>query len=132
MDLRPGEIADLAGIVADQARDQPVAEIGDRKQPPAAIVDDQSRVSAEARMPARQLQAGDELELTDAGDLGVARVELDGPGGQAKRLGRCWKRQEQGYDENAPGAQGEAPAAWRRTFSAMRFIARSRMPSWSK
>ena len=116
-------------FVADEARDQPVAEVGNRQQPLAAVVDDQPGIPPEARMPARKLDAGHELELADAGDLGVARVQLDRLGGQAKRLGRCWKRQEQCYDENAPGAQGEAPAAWRLTFSAIRFIARSRMPS---
>lgn len=110
MELWVGQAAELPGLVADQAGDQPVAEIGDCDQALAAVVDDQARIAAEPGVSARKLESGDELELAGAGDLGVARVKLDGLGGQAKRLGRRRERQEQRDDENAPGAQDEAPA----------------------
>jgi len=107
-------------------------EIGDGDQAPPTLVDDQARIAAEPRMAAFELETGDEFELADARDLGVARVQVDGAGGKTKRLRRRWKRQEQRDDQDAAQAQGEASDSWRRTFAASRRIERSWMPSWSR
>lgn len=88
-----------------------MAEIGDGDQASPALVDDKAGIAAEARMAARELEAGDEVELADARDLGVARMKVDGADGQAKRFGCRRERQEQGEDENAPEAQDEASAS---------------------
>ena len=132
MDRRVHDVADAPGLVAHQAGDQPVAEVGDGDQPKAALVDHQSGVAAEAGMAAGELEAGDEFELADPGRLSIARVQVDGAGGEAKGLGRRRGGQEQREDEDAPEGQGAASASWRRTFSASRAIERSWMPSCSR
>jgi hypothetical protein len=132
MDRGLGNAPDAAGLIAGQAGDQPLAEIGDGDQASSALVDDQAGIATEAGVSAGELEAGDEVELADPGDLGVARVKVDGAGGEAKRFGCRWERQEQREDENAPEAQDETSASCRLTLPASRRIARSWMPSWSR
>jgi hypothetical protein len=132
VDLGVGNAAEAPGLVALKARHQPLPEIGDGDQPSPAFIDHEARIAAEPGMAARKLEAGNEVELADAGDLGIAGVEIDGADGEAKRLGRRRERQEQREKESAAKAQGDAPARWRRTLAASRRMERSSMPSSSR
>lgn len=42
MDLRVDDVAKAPALVADDARDEPMPEIGDRDQPRSALVDDEA------------------------------------------------------------------------------------------
>lgn len=53
-------------------------------------------------MVAGEFEAGNEVELAGADDVGIPRVEIDGPGRESNGLGRRRSGDQQNEEKKAP------------------------------